>query len=277
MERILDFKNFNFECVRCGNCCYNILRKIEFGDYGYNFQGNLTYNPQRSLTIPFFEIPELKKNLSNKYNLELQVHPEFVFFMRDFQVGFIYQYQLGVKKKKYCRYYDIRKRQCKIYPVRPSVCRSYPLALNINNSTFPTIDTSCTGITNEIKKQFPNMKEGGTYNFNIEGLIKAFLHEFLIYQITHEYLVSQLQIILSNLALIFLDPDIITPQKVEGYKLLDFSQFFEWTKDYFKEKRVADILKLVRSQIEQLRIETFSKLQSWKNNPNTIEVHFRFY
>ncbi len=82
------------------------MRNTEFGDYGYNFQGNFTYNPQVSVSIPFSEIPELKKNLSNHYNLGLQVHPEFVLFMRNIQVGFIFQYQLGVKKKKYCRYYN---------------------------------------------------------------------------------------------------------------------------------------------------------------------------
>ena len=59
--------------------------------------------------------------------------------------------------------------------------------------------------------------------------------------------------------------------------MLDFSQFFEWTKVHFKEKRIAAILKLVRTQIEKLRIETFSTLQSWKNNPNKIEVPYRYY
>ena len=197
--------------------------------------------------------------------------------MRDFQVGFICQYQLGVKKKKYCRYYDIRKRECKIYPIRPSTCRSYPLTFNINNSTFPTIEPICTGITNEVKKQFPNREDGVTYNINNADLINTFFQEFLIYQIIHEFLVSHLQILLSNLSFIFFDPKMISPQKVEGYQLLDFSQFFEWTKDYIKEKKVADIVELVRGQIEQLRVETFSRLQSWKNNPNKIEVPIRFY
>jgi len=33
---------------------------------------------------------------------------------------------------------------------------------------------------------------------------------------------------------------------------------------------------MVRLKIEKLRIETFSNLQSWKNNPNKIKVPFRF-
>ncbi len=173
MERILDLKKFNFECVKCGNCCYNVLRKRDSSSYGYNFQGNFTLNPQESVSILYTEIPELKKNLSNNYNLELQVHPEFVFFMRDVKVGFIYQYQLGVKKKKFCRYYDIRKRECKIYPIRPSICRSYPLALNLNDTTFPTIEPTCTGITNEVKKQFPNLKDGVAYNYNKIELVST--------------------------------------------------------------------------------------------------------
>ena len=139
MVNYLDLKKVNFTCRKCGNCCYNILRKVEIGQYGYNFQGKFTYNPQTSVSISYTEVPELKKNLYNQYILELDIHPGDVFFMKDFSIGFIFDYQLEVKKKKYCRYYDIRERVCTIHPIRPTACRAYPFTVNLNNPTFPTI------------------------------------------------------------------------------------------------------------------------------------------
>jgi hypothetical protein len=56
------------------------------------------------------------------------------------------------------------------------------------------------------------MEDGEAYYINITDLIKVFFHEFLIYQVTHEFLVSQLQILLSNLGFIFLDPEMINPK-----------------------------------------------------------------
>ncbi len=39
MANYLDLKKVNFTCRKCGNCCYNILRKVKIDQYGYNFQG----------------------------------------------------------------------------------------------------------------------------------------------------------------------------------------------------------------------------------------------
>ncbi len=129
----------------------------------HSFQGKFAYNPQTSVSIHYIEVNELKKDLYNQYNLELDVHPGEVFFMKDYSKGFIFEYHLGVKKKKYCRYYDIRKRVCKIHPIRPTACRSYSLTVNLNNPTFPTIEGTCMEILEEVKKQFPNMRKG-TYS-----------------------------------------------------------------------------------------------------------------
>ncbi|HEC40613.1 MAG TPA: YkgJ family cysteine cluster protein [bacterium] len=276
MGKIFDISKINFKCTRCGNCCYNVLRKMEHGHYNYDFQGNFVYNPQVSVSVLYTEVPGLEKNLKEKYNLELKVHPAYVLFLKDFQVGFIYEYQVGVKKKKYCRYYDLRKRLCKIYSIRPSSCRSYPLTLNTSNPTFPSIEPICTGIINEINKQNPNMREGDLFNFSKTGLIKAFFQEFLIFQVTCQFLLSQLDTILSHLGFLFFDPNMVKPHKVERFKLLDFDQFFGWAEDHIKDKRIVDNIEMVRLKIEKLRIETFSNLQSWKNNPNKIKMPFRF-
>ena len=277
MKNYLDLKKLDFKCIKCGNCCYNALRQMGIGVYGYNFRGELTYNPQVSVTIPYTEVPELRENLYNQYNLGLKVYPEYVLFMKDFPVGFIVQYQMGVKKKKFCRYYDIQKRECKIYSIRPSTCRAYPLTANPENPTFPTIESTCKGISKAIEKQFPNMREGEPYQINNFEMIQAFFHEFLTFQVIHEFILSQIELILSNLGFLFLDSYMITPEKIEGYELIDFSQFFRWVKTHVQDKNIIQILKQVQLKFDQLRLETARNISSWKNNPDQIHVPIRFW
>lgn len=101
MIHSVDISDQKFVCLKCGNCCYNILREKYSGDYAYNFQGELLLNPKTSVTILYNEKYELEQNLLN-YDLKARFYPETVFFMKDYPYGFIYSYQLGVKKKKYC-------------------------------------------------------------------------------------------------------------------------------------------------------------------------------
>ena len=104
--RLLDLRKFNFKCLLCGNSYYNVLRKVETTDYFYDYRGNFTQNPEISVAIPYTELPKLKIDIRQQYNLDLRVHPQDVCFMKDFRVGFIYMYQMGVKKKKYCMFYE---------------------------------------------------------------------------------------------------------------------------------------------------------------------------
>jgi len=276
MDKSIDLENYHFECVRCGNCCYNVVRRVESNEYGYNFQGNFVLNPHTSVTIPFTEVPELKKNLSNHFNLELRLYPQYVLFLKEYQVGFIYNYQLGVKKKKFCRYYDIANRLCKIHSIRPSTCRAYPLTLNLDNTAFPTIEGTCTAVNEEIKRQFPSMKAGECFRFNNSGLIQAFFSEFLIYQITHEFLISQLRIIMSNLDFLF-NTDTITSEIAGKYKLLDFSEFFDWCYTHIKDKGVLGKVYRAKSEIAKLQMETAQELMSWQNNPDTVHIPIRLH
>lgn len=277
MDNVLDLKKFNFKCVKCGNCCYNILRRTETGEFGYNFRGEFTYNPLTSLTIPYTEVPELKRNLKRHYNLELDIHPQHVFFMKDFSVGFIFQYQVGVKKKKCCRYYDVQNRICKIYPIRPSTCREYPLAVNPSNLTFPSIEATCTGLIREVMRQHSDYKDGEPYHFNTLDIFNAFLTESLTFQMMHFYRVSQLEIITLDLGDLFLDYESITPKRIEKYKLLDFDEFFKWATTNVKERKSLQAIKEAKQKFEQLQIETARNLCSWRNNPDSIHIPIRIF
>ena len=277
MVKCVDLKRFNFECVRCGNCCYNVLRKMESGDHGYNFRGEFRYNPLSSVSILYTEIPELRENLYNHYKMELDIHPQHVFFMKEFPIGFIFQYQLGVKKKKYCRYYDIQKRICKIYPIRPSTCREYPLSMNPNNLTFPSIELTCTGIIKEIKKQFPDLKEGEPSHFNSLDIFGVFLTEALTYQMMHFYRVSQLEILKLDLGDLFLDSREITPQRIESHELVDFGEFFTWAFNNITNKKNLEAVRGAKHKFEQLQIETAQNLLSWRNNPDSIKIPIKIF
>ncbi len=230
------------------------------------------YNPQTSVSISYTEVPELKKNLYNQYNLELNIHPGDVFFMKDFSIGFIFDYQLGVKKKKYCRYYDIRERVCKIHPIRPTACRVYPLTVNLSNRTFPIIEGACTGILEEVNKQFPNMPKGSGYQVNNFEVIQAFLCEYLTYQVTFDYLISQIRLVMSNLGFLFLDSHMIRPETIETYELIDFSQFFKWIITHIKDQKIIQIVEDVQLKFNELQLEFARRIESWNNNPDEIRV-----
>lgn len=275
MER-LDLKNFHFKCLLCGNCCYNVLHKVETTEYAYDYQGNLTQNPELSVAIPYTELPTLKRNIHLQYNLDLRVHPQEAFFMKDFRVGFIYMYQMGVKKKKFCMFYDIHQRKCKIYSARPSACRSYPLIFNPDNISLPTIEWACTGIENEIRRQFPAMKDGQVFEIDNIELASSFLDEFLLFILNNEFMLSLAHLIVSNLEFLFLDKE-ITPEKINNYELKDFSQFFTWAQLHIKNQKIRILLNEVRRSYDQLQLETYNKRKLWESNPNNIQIQIKIW
>jgi len=275
--RQLDFKKFNFKCLLCGNCCYNVLRKVKTTDYAYDYHSNFTQNPEISVAIPYTELPKLKINIRQQYNLDLRVHPQGVFFMKDFPVGFIYLYQMGVKKKKYCMFYDIRQRKCKIYSVRPSTCRSFPLIFNPRNISFPSIEWACTEIENEVRKQFPTMKDKQVFQLDNIELARTFLDEFMIFNLHNEFMISLAHLIFSNLGFLFLDTESITSERINSYELRDFYQFFTWGHVNIRNEKARLLLNEVQTRYEQLLSETYLKKRSWESNPNDIQIPIKIW
>ena len=93
----------------------------------------------------------------------------------------------------------------------------------------------------------------------------------------HEFILSQIELISSNLAFLFLDSYMITPEKIEGYELIDFSQFFRWAKTHIQDKNIIQILEQVQFKFDQLRLETAQNILSWKNNLDQIHLPIRFW
>jgi len=140
--------------MKCGNCCKNILVKKQIPNPSYNYNGRFKFNPATSLIVNYQEKHKIEKYLKNSSNLEFKIYPMEAFFMKDFPIGFIYEYQLGIKEKKYCFYYDIENKKCKIYPYRPAVCKYFPLKASQKPNKMPEIATKCHSIKQFVEKEF---------------------------------------------------------------------------------------------------------------------------
>ena len=238
MIHSVDISDQKFKCFRCGNCCYNVLREHDTGAYGYNFRGELVLNPKTSLTILHNEKYELKQNLL-KIDLHARFYPEIVFFMEKYPYGFIYSYQLGVKKNKYCMFYDLSKRECKIYPIRPAVCRTYPLGRNSFDGSNILPEATCTGVIEMINQIDPYIKEGELvyYPSSEDQMASAFPIEFFLGTNFISFSRWELTIILENLGSIFLKDKEVMPSRVKDYTLLNFREFLGWAKNNITNKQ----------------------------------------
>lgn len=231
MLHSIDISEQRFNCLKCGNCCYSVLREHDTGEYGYNFRGELVLNPATSLTILYNEKYELEQNLLH-YDLKARFYPEMVFFMKDYPYGFVYSYQLGVKKKKYCMFYDLSKRECKIYPIRPVICRSYPLGCNAFEGSNLLPEATCTGVKNMIHQIDPGVIEGELvyYPSSQDQMNSAFPAEFFLRANIINFSKWELRIILENLGSMFLKDKDVIPSKMKDYTLLNFKEFLSWAK-----------------------------------------------
>ncbi len=251
MIHSVDISDQTFNCVKCGNCCYNVLREHNTGEYGYNFRGELVLNPKTSLTILYNEKYELKQNLL-KFDLQARFYPEMVFFMKDYPYGFEYSYQLGVKKKKYCLFYDLSKRECKVYPVRPIICRTYPLGCNAFEGSNLLPEATCTGVKEMINQVDPYIKEGELvyYPFSQNQMASVFRSEFFLGANIIGFTRWELKIILDNLGSMFLDDKSVTPSRVSDYTLLNFQEFLGWAKVKITDKHQKLTIQLFSQNLE---------------------------
>lgn len=231
----INLNNYLFKCVGCGNCCYKAVVKSEFNPlyntYFYDYRGYLSLDPKTSTTIHYLEKPVIESGIKKRYNLNPKFIPFRVLFLRDFPVGFIYDYQLGVKKGKYCMFYDIKKRNCKIYLLRPVVCKSYPLVVTPFVDHMPTIHLNCTAIENELKKSIPNIKNINKVAFtnSVKSMLSIFSKEYESFK-KIIYWNKRIPILFNVMKPLFLGLNLITPEKVSNYDLRDMNEFFQWAK-----------------------------------------------
>ena len=238
MLHSVDISSQKFKCFRCGNCCYDVLREQNTANYSYNFQGDLVKNPKTSLIILYNEKYELAHNLL-EYGFQGRYYPETVFFMKDYPYAFIYSYQLGVKKKKYCMFYDLSKRECKIYSIRPVICRSYPLGCNAFEGSNLLPEATCTGVIEMIHQVDPSVIEGELvyYPSSQDQMASVFLTEFFLQANIMNFSRWELKIILENLGSMFLKDKDVIPSRVKDYTLLNFREFHEWAKNKITNKQ----------------------------------------
>lgn len=116
---------------------------------------------------------------------------------------------MGVKKKKYCMFYELEKRRCKIYPIRPITCKTYPLTMKYYNlDVIPVIDggyrTVIDAIQHEDLKEYMNPKK----NFPVQ---------YSIFYETIHYWINRTFIFASTMGSLFLDIDKGTLKRVEDF------------------------------------------------------------
>lgn len=255
---IVNLKNYKFKCISCGNCCYNIVEKLNFNQlykiYLYDYQGILSKEPKTSVTVHYLEKPRIESAIKERFNLKPKFFPFRVLFLRDFPIGFIYDYQLGVKKKKYCMFYDLKKRNCKIYPVRPTVCRSFPLKINPFDDEKPIINLNCTAIETELKKYVPNIEKLENIFFNNpeESMISIFTNEYKNFK-KLVYWNKRIPIFFKIMKPIFLALDIVTPDRVKNYELDDMGNFLNWAKQNLDEKIYISKFNELKKKIKELK------------------------
>ena len=76
-DSIEESSDERFECLRCGDCCINVLNQKEDA-YGFNTDKEYVKNPAISTTIPYFERPMLFKKIKKKYDINPVFLPSFV-------------------------------------------------------------------------------------------------------------------------------------------------------------------------------------------------------
>ena len=247
--KFVNLSKCNFKCVKCANCCHKVVRETNVEFAYFDCFGNITNNPKTSVAIDYIERQVFEKNIRSKFQIDPKFYPLEVIFLKNFKVGFILNYQIGVINKKNCMFFDLGDKICKIYHSRPTVCRSYPLILNEYDPFNPIPEGACIGLMKEIKRQYPSTRSKGEFiyfNKIKEELKYAFPKEYRVFMNTHNYIISLNSLYFELVGTIFLDiSNPIELRKVKNYKFLDLSKFFSWANNNLKDIRLNHLKKKV--------------------------------
>lgn len=247
-------KDFNFKCEKCGNCCYTIIAEAEYPIFCYNYEGIFENKPKTSVIVHYKEKPEIENYIISNTNLKPKFLPMHLLFLRYYSIGFIYEYQLGVKKNRFCHYYSKKNRKCKIYEKRPAVCSYYPLMFSENNPRIPCVNLSCSVIKKELKKEFPNLKEGDPVIQKIEydDLLLAFPREYKVFLKTRFDWFVKVSYISNAFNHLFIPPNEIRPNQIKDYRLVDMSEFFTWASKNLRTTGDRSILREVKENYNHI-------------------------
>lgn len=270
METIIDFSQFKFECLKCGKCCSNRVKKQKVQNYAYDFRGNFTYNPVTSIDIPYFEKQSLERKIFLKLGHKPRIVPLEAFFLKTFPIGFVFGYQFRVNGSHECFYLDLNSKKCKIYDVRPLSCRYYPLYFNIKDISDPLHHLECNNFDNKIKSHH-EIRYGNSVKLRNLQTKKSFPYEFPLYLDIIYFILGQRYLIFEHLSSYLLDQEKVTPQKIKHYELKDFSTFFTWAYQNFTSQTDQLKLNMFRTDFYDL-IYYFKKSDAFKSG--VIELPF---
>lgn len=146
-EKQIDFSEYKFKCLKCGNCCnVNLIGQKGVGNHiGFDYKGKLRYKPHIGIKVEHYEYDKLKEYVN--------ISPAVGLFLKKSSICFMYGYQLPLSKSGRCIYFNSKSKKCKIYKYRPIVCKIYPLSTYRSQMGIPDINNVCKAIQNEIKKQ----------------------------------------------------------------------------------------------------------------------------
>ena len=258
----VSFDKFKFNCNRCGDCCYKVLVKRQIPVPSYDYTGRFKFNPSTSAIVNYHERPEIERFIDNNTNFNVNIKPMETFFMKDFKIGFIYEYQMGVKDKQHCYYYDKENRRCHIYSHRPAVCKYYPFQIANQNFHIPKPSTDCLLIMNFVKNQYnAKQKENISFNLEYDHLKKAFPMEYKIFLKTRAGWFIQNQYIQRKFEDLLIPPTELSPKRVKEYKIRDMKYFFEWAKVNFKDPENIYLLEKLNENYATIAKESLKKIQ----------------
>ena len=141
----IDFENYEFSCIKCGDCCKKIITKaqrdISSGWYEFDYRGKLVKDPIVSINVFPFE-----KDILTRHSIKIL--PNITLFVKGGPIAFNVSYQIKVNNEKDCIFYDSKGKACMIYSIRPIACYCFPAVYNYP-STF-ILDHGCTSFRNKL-------------------------------------------------------------------------------------------------------------------------------
>ena len=253
---VFDPKKYKFKCLQCGNCCGTFSAKGTIAPFpSFNHKGFFVKNPKLGINILSFEIDKMRQNLTPKQLLKINYG--FTFFLKDYPIGFVTQYQIRYNKYDYCSFFNFKTKKCNIYNFRPLVCRIFPLS-HLGNGiyVFGEDDLSrCKSFQSEIMHQNSIKPENidkdmiQFSNLNLTHSFPPFVYEK---QKLNQTTISQ-NIFLDNFSNIILSPNQLIqliPNKIKIYKLLDLKNFTKWFRTNIKNKKLLEKLNNYEEQLK---------------------------
>lgn len=251
----LDLSGYEFKCAKCGKCCFRAVIPVpvemKIDGYSHNYRGEFVLKPKTTVAFFYTEKPRMEQIIRKRFKIEPKFYPQITMYCKDFPVGFITIYQIATKKNS-CMFYDANARKCQIYAIRPLSCQVYPLMLNLKVDRIPEIAVDCTVLEDELKRRIPDLSDDHQVLFKTKNtndmLMEVFPVQYELYIKKYAVNIRKMKIFMSETQKLWIRSNEITPERVEGYTLLDASHFFSWARKNLQGKiNVDELLRKIKN------------------------------